>query len=137
MWALWALLALPSTVHAVTDDDRASAEQRVELGLRHARAGEFTEAIEAFEAALKFYPSPEIMHSLARSHEELGNLAEAHGWFEKALETSATYLYSDDARGRITKIEAALKASHGRLHIRTTPTHTRVTLKASGETWSR
>ena len=129
---LASLLLLATPAGAVTDEDRAAAAERVEVGLRQARAGHFREAIDSFEAALKFYPSPEIMHSLARSHEELGNLAEAHGWFQKALETKADYVYSEDARSRLKAIELGLKATHGRLHVRTTPTQARITL-TSGE----
>ena len=109
---------------------RQQAESLVETGLRFARSGEFADAVEQFEAALKLYPSAEIMHSLARAHEELAHLSEAHHWFGKALETAPGYLYAEDARARIEKIEADLRKTHGLLHIRSIPTQARMSISA-------
>lgn len=130
--ALFALvLCSAGAVHAGEDDpSRSQAAALVDKGLRFARSGDFADAVEQFEAALKIYPSAEIMHSLARAHEELGHLSQAHSWFGKALRITPDYLYAEDARARIEKIEGELRKTHGLVHIRSTPSQARVSVTA-------
>ncbi|MEC9072638.1 MAG: PEGA domain-containing protein, partial [Myxococcota bacterium] len=125
------ILMCATTAHGEDDSAaRAEAETLVENGIRFARSGDFNGAIDQFEAALKLYPSAEIMHSLARAHEEAGHLSKAHSWFEKALSTTPNYLYAEDARERIYAIESRLRKTHALLHIRSTPAQARVSISA-------
>ncbi len=108
------------------DEDRKSAEVLVQDGLNLARAKKFREAVAKFEEALKLYPAPEIVHSLARAHEELGELARAYDYFAQALKDD--YTYAAEGRQRLARIDATLRKTNARLTVRTTPLQTNVTL---------
>lgn len=132
--ALALTVLAPSTSRAQADDPRAEAAKLVETGLGHARAGEFEQAAEQFEAALRLYPHPEIMHNMARAQEELGNLTEAHNYFLKALEMDPGYTFAEEARSRVALIEVALRQTHGLLKISSTPSQVEVELVADRRT---
>lgn len=122
------LLVTPAQAGAAEPDaSRERAAQLVAEGVELARAKDFAAAIPKFEEANRLFPHPEIQHSLARAHEELGQLRTAHHWFGLALRQD--YTYAADARERIAAIEAELRKSHARLTVRATPSGVRVALK--------
>lgn len=115
-----------ASAYGATEGDRDKASVLVERGLNRARAGRFAEAAELFQNALRLYPDPAILHSLARAHEELGHLGEAYDAFHKALAMDPAYLYAEDARKRIQDLVKTLRATHAFLRIRSTPSKVHV-----------
>lgn len=120
------LSAAAPPAFAGPEEDRKAAEKLTQDGLQLARAKKFREAIPKFEAALKFVQHPEIIHNLARAHEEIGELKLAFGYFATAVKHD--YAFNADARARLTRIETELRKSYGRLTVRTTPSQVAVEL---------
>ncbi|MCB9727655.1 MAG: PEGA domain-containing protein [Deltaproteobacteria bacterium] len=106
---------------ARAQDDRAQAGILVEEGLEMARAGRFAEAATRFDQAFKLYPHPEILHNLARAHEELGQRVTALGEFRRALEMDPEYTFAADARKRVVALQAKLRETHGLVRVTSTP----------------
>lgn len=132
--ALVALVGVGAgSASAASEADQERAGELVAEGLKKARGGKFGEAIEKFEQALKLYPHPDIVHSLARAHEENGGLAEAWRYFNQALEMDPAYTYASDARERLAKLETRLRETHGRVRVTSTPSQVKVTLEATGQ----
>ncbi|MDP6944179.1 MAG: PEGA domain-containing protein, partial [Myxococcota bacterium] len=122
----------PATAQDSEEAQKVEAQKLVEAGLKDARAKRFEAAAERFVEALKLYPHPEIAHNLARAQQELGQLVDAIGSFKRALEMDATYTYAEDARTRISALDAELKKTHGVLTIRSTPDGVGITIFVDG-----
>lgn len=121
-------VALAGPAALAQTGERERAEALVQEGLGKARAGKFKDAVKDFEDAFKLYPNAEILHNVARAREELGQLADAHAAFAKALEMDPAYTFAEDARKRISSLEAKLRKSHGLVHVRSIPSQVEVKL---------
>lgn len=128
--ALAAAVVLVTPMRADADELDSGRERAAALvaeGVELARAQDFRAAIPKFEEANRLFPHPEIQHSLARAHEEIGQLRTAHHWFSLALRQD--YTYAADARERLARIETELRKTHARLTVRATPSGVRVTMR--------
>lgn len=110
--------------HAGPEEDRRAAEKLSDEGISFAKQKKFALAVERFEAALKLYPHPVIMHNLGRAHEELGDIGRAYDYFANALQQD--YSFATDGRERLTRIGATLAKTHARVVVRVTPSQSKV-----------
>ncbi len=127
-----ALVATAPPASAQSDTDKAKAGALVEKGLEKARDGKFAEAVPLFDRAFKLYPHPEILHNLARAHEELGQLPLALDEFRRALEMDKDYTFAGDAQKRVVDIPARLRKTHGLVRVTSTPAQVELTLSVDG-----
>lgn len=122
-------LAVPP---AWAQSDKEKAGALVEQGLDKARDGKFAEAMPLFDQAFKLFPHPEILHNLARAHEELGQLPLALDEFRRALEMDKDYTFASDAQKRVVDIPARLRKTHGLVRVTSTPAQVELTLSVDG-----
>lgn len=125
------VVAAPSA-RAQSQSDKDKAGALVERGLEEARDGRFAEAMPLFDKAFKLYPHPEILHNLARAHEELGQLSLALDEFRRALEMDKDYTFASDAQKRVVDIPARLRKTHGLVRVTSTPAQVELTLSVDG-----
>jgi hypothetical protein len=118
------LSAGAGTAMAGPEDDRRAAEKLSDEGIQFAKQKKYALAVEKFEAALKLYPHPVIMHNLGRAHEELGNIRRAYEFFSQALQQD--YSFATDGRERLNRIGATLSKTHARIVVRVTPSQSKV-----------
>lgn len=120
------------TAHAAPDDDRRAAERLSDEGITLAKQKKFQQAVEKFEAALKLYPHPVIMHNLGRAYEELKDKRRAYEYFSRALQQD--YPFATDGRTRLNRLTTELAATHARLLVRITPSQSKtVVTMADGQ----
>jgi len=121
------------TAHAGPDDDRREAERLSDEGIGLAKQKNFEAAVQKFEAALKLFPHPVIMHNLGRAYEAVGDERKAYEYFARALQED--YPFATDGRERLNRLSVALAKTHGRLMIRVTPSQSKTILTmADGKT---
>jgi hypothetical protein len=118
---------------ARAETPKEQAETLVRDGIKDARAQRFKDAADKFERAFKLLPTAEVLHNLARAHEELGNLPLAHSYFTQALRMNAEYTFAKDGRARIPKLETKLGKTHGLVRVKSTPSEVEITLEAAGQ----
>ncbi len=122
----------PSVAYAGPEDDRRAAERLSDEGIALAKQKKFRAAVEKFEAALKLYPHPVIMHNLGRAYEELKDKRRAYEYFSRALQQD--YPFATDGRTRLNRLTAELSTTHARLLVRVTPSQSKtVVTMADGQ----
>ncbi|MEZ4265258.1 MAG: PEGA domain-containing protein [Myxococcota bacterium] len=126
-----ALLMTASPARAQSDQEKAGV--LVEKGLDKARDGKFAEAMPLFDQAFKLFPHPEILHNLARAHEELGQLPLALDEFRRALEMDKDYTFASDAQKRVVDIPKRLRVTHGLVRVTSTPAQVELTFSVDGK----
>jgi len=128
---LLVVLALTATrppSWAGPEEDRKLATKLYQEGVALARdQKKYREAIVKLEQSLKILPHPDTQHSLARAHEELGELEAAWDYFTQALKQD--YTFAADGRAGLVRVEAKLRQSHARLTVRTTPSQVAVLVR--------
>jgi hypothetical protein len=129
-WIALVLLAVSPVARAVSDKDKAGT--LLERGLDKARSGDFAGAEPLFDQAFKLYPHPEILHNLARAHEEMGQLATALDEFRRALDMDKQYTFAADAQKRIVDLTARLRTTHGLVLVTSTPAQVELELHVDG-----
>lgn len=67
------------------EDPEAKARELAGKGAEAFKAGQYLEAIEAFQAAFELFPRPALAYNIARSHERLSQWEEAIEWYETYL----------------------------------------------------
>lgn len=80
-----ALVFMVATAPAVAETAKERAAAIYQEGVAAFRAGDFPKALELFDKAYKLDPSPILIYNLARTHEEMGNAAQAVEHFELYL----------------------------------------------------
>ncbi|MCC6622824.1 MAG: PEGA domain-containing protein [Deltaproteobacteria bacterium] len=129
--AIVAILAVTATrapSWAGPEEDRKQATKLYQEGVALARDHKkYREAIVKLEQSLKLLPHPDTQHSLARAHEELGELETAYDYFTQALKQD--YVFAADGRAGLARIETKLRTTHARLTVRTTPSQVTVVLR--------
>ncbi len=113
----------PDVAYAGPEDDRRAAERLSDEGIALAKQKKFAAAVEKFEAALKLYPHPVIMHNLCRAYEELNDKRRAYEYFARALQQD--YPFATDGRTRLNRLTAELSTTHARLLVRVTPSQSK------------
>jgi hypothetical protein len=93
-----------STAFAQQEQPALLTEQAGELF----RIGEFADAAILFQEAYNLDPHPVILFNLARSHQEMGDLPNAHRLFLDLLGSSPTAQVVASAQQRVDEIEASL-----------------------------
>lgn len=102
----WVLLL---SIAAPLEEAKVEARERVEHGNTCFEAGQYREAIAAYEEALELYPSPRILVNLAEAQREAGLWGSAQLNFQKFLEQGGakpgTRIYQS-LTARIREIDA-------------------------------
>jgi tetratricopeptide (TPR) repeat protein len=96
-----ALLVGASEVAAAEGD---AAEALSAEGVAHFRRGEYTQAIEAFEASYALRPLPELLYDLAQAYRRLGNCEQALGYYRRYFEHAPPGSLRDKAAARIAEL---------------------------------
>lgn len=112
--ALAALLGAGATTAHAQDPNMAAAQELTDAGNRAAAAGDFTTALERFNAAYARYQSPAVLLNIGLSLRRLGRHAEAGNIFDRYLrEPGSNPQRVDDVRRQLGEIDATV----GRLTI--------------------
>jgi iron complex outermembrane receptor protein len=101
---LAAVLLLTSSSAATVKQSRHLFDQ----GQADYKAGQFKEAIEAFLAADRLHPSPDLMYDVAQAYERLGELGRAVEYYE-------AYLQRDPRAKDRAQVSATVANLKGRL----------------------
>jgi hypothetical protein len=100
---LWILIALIAPARALAEP-RDDARRHFRLGLEAAQAGQYEVALAEFQAAQQAWPHPVTVYNIARSYQDLGDVANAISWYELYREAAP------DKAGDVDPILAVLRA---------------------------
>jgi tetratricopeptide (TPR) repeat protein len=84
------------------------------LGLDLFRARDFRKALAEFERAAKLSPTADLWFNIGRTHEELGEYAEAASAFDRYLRDRVEAPDTPAVKARIAKLNALLRAARTR-----------------------
>jgi peptidoglycan/xylan/chitin deacetylase (PgdA/CDA1 family) len=113
---------LPRDV-APTANPLVDSKKKVEEGMKEYKAGRYTEAVEAFRAAIFLNPANVLAHNnLGFAYYKLGRIEESVGWFEKTIALSpgraVAYWNAADAYAQLGQTERARTAYSKYLELR-------------------
>jgi tetratricopeptide (TPR) repeat protein len=84
------------------------------LGLDFFRARDFRKALAEFERAAQLSPTADLWFNIGRTHEELGQFAEAANAFDRYLRDRVDAPDTPAVKARIAKLNALLRAARTR-----------------------
>jgi len=117
------VVAAPVRGHAGPDDgepsseDKAEARRLTEEGIAAQDDGDYTAAIERFEAAYRRVPHPVLLFNLGQAHRLAGNLAQALRYYQRYLEVDPDGEKADLAREHA----AAIRAENAEINVAMAP----------------
>lgn len=122
-------ITLSPLAQAQDDPRKAQSTPLFEEGLRLADKGRQAEALEKFQKAHGYYPSPNTLFNIARTEQLLGRRLEAVGHYREALRNPVLLPQNAAlAKQYVTELERVL----GRITV-TGPAGTRITIPGSKE----
>ena len=104
-----ALLLLPGVAGAASASEKAAKAAALEAKQAF-DLGDFTTAIEKYEAAYKLKSAPGLLFNLGQSHRRAGNLDRATFYFRRYLETNPPEAQARATEEVLAQVEAQLAA---------------------------
>ena len=102
---------------APSRDDIKRAKRMAKLGKRAYKAGEYGDALVAFESAYEAVPKPKYLYNMARAHEKGGGLAEAAELYGRYLREAPNAKDREAVETQADFLQSKLKKTYCRLEV--------------------
>ncbi len=102
---------------APSQDDIKRAKRMAKLGKRAYKAGEYGDALVAFESAYEAVAKPKYLYNMARAHEKRGGLAEAAELYGRYLREAPNAKDREAVETQADFLQSKLKKTYCRLEV--------------------